>query len=619
MGMGNVMQWPAILRDKFKRSIQVRLTSYFILILIPLVAFSLFANVRSQRILEQELGERTLNAMGSALEYVDLTLDGFRDLSTMISTDINLTSRLNDVEDVFAPSVVLDFTQIVAQLTNVTSVNQSLTDTMIFHSKSGIIISSRKGVVHRESFREEAWYEEAVRANGGVAMYLPDMDKTDLSGNPDPINDRNQLLFMRLMDLYNRNQTQSTNVLLMSMRKDRLLLYLNHLVPSGTSKVYLFDNRNRLIVSNAGHEQSPPHWDQPEENRLVREIPGASGRMLMLRVASPNSGWSLLLVQPEEEIYKKSKPLQVFTYSIISISFVMALWISWIIYSGIASPVSALAFGMKQLRMGKLDVRLENKREDELGYLTQAFNQTVEQQRHLIKDIYEQQLRLTKTELKFLQAQINPHFLYNTLDSIYWSAKQYDADDIGEMVLNLSRFFRLSLSKGRESFTVEETAAHLQYYIRVQQIRFNDQFAVEYSIAEECRSLYVLKLILQPLVENAILHGLEKKADGGKLSISAQVHEDRLILQVSDNGKGMEAERLLQLRAALERVAGHDSYTAAERPGQFFGLLNVKARIHIYYGESAELHFESVEGQGTMVSVNLPLYRCQNQWEGEET
>ena len=127
---------------------------------------------------------------------------------------------------------------------------------------------------------------------------------------------------------------------------------------------------------------------------------------------------------------------------------------------------------MRQLRLGNLNTKLVNNRQDELGYLTDAFNQTAEQQRHLIHDIYEQQLRLTKTELKFLQSQINPHFLYNTLDSIYWAAKNYEAEEISEMVLNLSRFFRLSLSKGRETFTIEETFAHLNYYIRVQQLRF---------------------------------------------------------------------------------------------------------------------------------------------------
>lgn len=131
---------------------------------------------------------------------------------------------------------------------------------------------------------------------------------------------------------------------------------------------------------------------------FVRETPETDEKNLILRVTSPRSGWSLLLIQPEREIYDKSRPLQIFAYCIIALSVVLAVWIAWFIYSGIASPISRLVSGMRQLRKGNLNIRLENGRQDELGYLTEAFNETASQQRHLIKDIYEQQLRMTKTE-----------------------------------------------------------------------------------------------------------------------------------------------------------------------------------------------------------------------------
>ncbi|MDQ8738581.1 sensor histidine kinase [Paenibacillus sp. LHD-38] len=218
-----------------------------------------------------------------------------------------------------------------------------------------------------------------------------------------------------------------------------------------------------------------------------------------------------------------------------------------------------------------------------------------------------------------MQSQINPHFLYNTLDSIYWSAKNYDADEISEMVLNLSRFFRLSLSKGQEAFTVEETFSHLQYYIRVQQLRFVDQFTVRFQSIGESSGLYVLKLLLQPLVENAILHGLEKRRAGGDLSISAEVEEEWLMLTVSDNGKGIGEKRMVRLREALGRSGGGDVNAASDRSMDFFGLLNVKARMKLYYGEAAEFTIESGEGAGTIARIKLPVERCRQEWGGEET
>jgi len=610
------VKWLRRWQENLSRSIQVRLTCYFICILLPLILFSLYANVRSQRILEQELSERTMSAMSSALEYVDLTLEGLKGLSTLVSTDGNLTSRLKHNEETLSPEAIIDFTQVMAQITNITAVNPFLSEMAIFHGGSKMLVSSKVGALHRQQADTEPWYTEVVQANGANVFYLPERNEVSLVGWEDPINNKEQIVLMRLMDLYSR--AKYNNVLMLSIPKSKLLSYLVNLAPSENSQVYLFDDRGRLIVTNAPEDYRINAADIPAQHVSVQEVQGISDKNMILRVVSPKSSWLLLLVQPESEIYKKSKPLQIFSYWIILISCLLAVWISWIIYSGIASPILSLVTGMRQLRLGNLNTRLENNRQDELGYLTDAFNQTVEQQRHLIRDIYEQQLRLTKTELKFLQSQINPHFLYNTLDSIYWSAKNYDADEISEMVLNLSRFFRLSLSKGRESFTIEETFTHLQYYIHIQQLRFVDQFTVDFRSSEESRGLYVLKLILQPLVENAILHGLEKKKGGGELVVTAEVRGELLILQVSDNGKGICEEDMAQISNALNHSSDNDSNTISDRNAEFFGVLNIKARIKIYYGDTAEFFIESESGKGTRATINLPIERCMNQWEGEE-
>lgn len=613
------MRAPWAFGDKFMRSIQVKLTCYFIIILLPLIFFSLYANVRSQRILEQELSERTMSAMSSALEYVDLTMDGLKNLSTLVATDQSLTSLLKHNEEQLTSKALIDFTQVMLQITNIAAVNPSLSGVTIFHGSSRMMLSSRIGAIHRPEATQEDWYTEVMRSNGAYNFYLPKEHREALSGWADPVYDEEQIVLMQLMDLYSRDR--DGNVIMLSIPKRQLLGYLMNLVPSETSQVYLFDYAGNLIVTNAPEGQRIETKDIMAQNVSVLKTTNSSEQSMVLRVNSPGSGWSLLLMQPESEIYKKSKPLQIFTYWIILISCLLAVWIAWLIYSGIASPISSLVSGMKKLRLGNLDTRLANNRKDELGYLTDAFNQTVEQQRHLIRDIYEQQLRMTKTELKFLQSQINPHFLYNTLDSIYWSAKNYDAEEISEMVLNLSQFFRLSLSRGRESFTVEETFSHLQYYIRVQQLRFVDQFTASFQSTADSSGLYVLKLILQPLVENAILHGLEKKNSSGELRISAEREGERFVLQVADNGKGIAVERLEYIRAALARRGDYDTYDGLEEGmennNEFFGLLNVKRRIKIYYGDTAEFTIQSEIGKGTVARIDLPIERCLNQWEGE--
>ncbi|MGO4548193.1 sensor histidine kinase [Paenibacillus sp. 2TAB23] len=610
------MKWLRAFQNKFSGSIQVRLTCYFIVILLPLILFSMYANARSQRILEQELGERTMSAMSSALNYVDMTMEGLKNLSTLLSTDRSLTTHLKHNEEQLTPDALYDFSQVMLQLVNITAINPNLSGVTVYHGSSRRMLSSRIGALYRPEAVTEKWYTDVVNSGAAYSLYLPDHHEEALSGWADPVYNEEQIVLMQRMDLYSRDR--DTNVLMLSVPKRLLLGYLMSLVPSKASQVYLLDDAGRLIVTNASKEQRVDLSDRKEEQSMIRLTPGSSENHLVLRAQS-SSGWSVLLVQPEKEIYKKSRPLQIFSYWIILISCLLAVWISWLVYSSISSPISSLVYGMKQLRIGNLETKLANNRQDELGYLTDAFNQTAEQQRYLIRDIYEQQLRMTKTELKFLQSQINPHFLYNTLDSIYWSAKNYDADEISEMVLNLSRFFRLSLSKGQEAFTVEETFSHLQYYIRVQQLRFVDQFTVSFQSIGDSSGLYVLKLLLQPLVENAILHGLEKRRAGGDLRISAEIEEQWLVLTVSDNGKGIGEERMVRIREALGRSGGGDVNAASDRGMDFFGLLNVKARMKLYYGEAASFTVESEEGAGTTARIKLPVERCRQDWGGEET
>jgi two-component system sensor histidine kinase YesM len=323
----------------------------------------------------------------------------------------------------------------------------------------------------------------------------------------------------------------------------------------------------------------------------------------------------LILTQPESELSRETGQLRLYTYFIIGLSVLLALGIAWVVYRSIASPLDSLAYGMKQVRTGNLNVRLANTRKDELGYLTGTFNQMVEDQKQLIQGYYEQQLRLSKTELKFLQSQINPHFLYNTLDSIYWMANQYEAREIKEMVLNLSKFFRLSLNKGRETFPLRETVEHLHYYIRIQQIRFSQRVSVRYDISDDCAAIPVLKLLLQPLVENAILHGLEQREQQGELTIAGYLDDGMLVLGVKDNGVGLPPSRLRYIQEELGKLqAAPLTLTPFEEESEkddLFGLRNVTARMKMYYGAEAGLAIDSKEGEGTEVTLRLPLEKCE--------
>ncbi|UKS29265.1 sensor histidine kinase [Paenibacillus sp. HWE-109] len=584
--------------------IQVRLMCYFLLILLPISGFSLFAIVKSQMILEVQTGERTQGALHTMADYIDLTLQNIEQLSSLIAFDMNINTTLQSIGQEPDKQSFVQLAQVMDQITNMTTVNLTVDQITIIHMPSRTVISTKIGGRKLpEGVEKQEWYIRLMEASGGTVFYTPQDSESYF--------DTDSVHLIRTMDPYNRT-LMNPNLLVISIKKTALIELAKPLLPSKNANIYLFDSDGSPITGT-GARVNPQVWKQEHDIRSVRRSPQTGTEMVTISVKSKFSGWSLMMEQPLWEIRSHTDSLKVFTYGIVVVSVVLAILISWIVYRGFSAPLRKLAYGMKQLRTGNFTIQLEDTRVDELGYVIESFNRMAENQKSLIRDHYEKQLLLSKMELKFLQSQINPHFLYNTLDSIYWTAKNYDADEISEMVLNLSRFFRLSLNKGNETFPVSETIMHLTYYIKVQQLRFLDHFTVRYEIAKESEPYHVLKLLLQPLVENAVLHGLEKQSTGGELIISSYTDGNLLVFEVADNGVGVNKAKLAYIRAKLEesaKLAAEGISTDRKRENDLFGLRNVIARMKMYYGDEAEFAFESEENQGTRMTLRLPLDKC---------
>ncbi|SEB53445.1 sensor histidine kinase [Paenibacillus sp. GP183] len=584
--------------------IQVRLTWYFLLILLPLAGFSLFAIAKSQMILEVQTGERTQGALHTMVGYIDLTLQNIEQLSSLIAFDMNVNTTLQSVGQEPGKQSFVQFAQVMDQITNMTTVNLLVDQITIIHMPSRTVISSKLGG-HKlpEGAEKQEWYQRLVEEGGGTIFYTPQGGESFF--------DADSVHLIRTMDPYNRTLI-NPNLLIISVKKSALIELAKPLLPSKNANIYLFGS-DGIPITGTGVSVNPQVLNKGDEVRTILRSPQTGTEMVAISVKSKFSGWSLMMEQPLREIRSHTDSLKVFTYGILVVSLVLAVWISWIVYRGISAPLRKLAYGMKQLRTGNFTIQLEDARVDELGYVIESFNRMAENQKTLIRDHYEKQLLLSKMELKFLQSQINPHFLYNTLDSIYWTAKNYEADEISEMVLNLSKFFRLSLNKGNETFSVKDTIEHLKYYIKVQQLRFLDHFTVRYDIAEESEPYHVLKLLLQPIVENSVLHGLEKQSEGGELVISTYLEGNMLVLEVSDNGAGVENQRLDYICVKLEeasRLAAEGISTDIKKEKDLFGLRNVVTRMKMYYGKESEFLFESGTGRGTRITLRLPLEKC---------
>ncbi|MDO5540932.1 MAG: histidine kinase [Eubacteriales bacterium] len=268
-----------------------------------------------------------------------------------------------------------------------------------------------------------------------------------------------------------------------------------------------------------------------------------------------------------------------------------------------------LTDGIQQLRMvtrkagcGDFAVRAQLKDSDEeLAELGDGFNQMVERIGNLVEDIRVEQLNLRATEQKLLQAQINPHFLYNTLDAIIWLAESDQTEQVIMMVSALSDFFRTTLSKGRDYITVQEEESHIRSYLQIQQFRYQDILEYEIDIPREMYQYQILKLTLQPLVENALYHGIKNKRGRGHIRVIGQMDSGRLVFLISDDGLGMTKERLVRVQKAMnkgeEDVSGDPSG---------FGLFNVVQRIKLNYGAEYGIWISSTYQEGTEVRVEIP-------------
>lgn len=290
------------------------------------------------------------------------------------------------------------------------------------------------------------------------------------------------------------------------------------------------------------------------------------------------------------------------TFKISVLTSIIAAIVSWI-FTKLASksvigPIQKLCKQTNRVAEGDFTVKTKIKSDDEIAVLTDSFNDMTKEIGALVEDIKKQQVDLRITEIKLLQAQINPHFLYNTLDAIVWLAEEKKTDEVVSMVTALSEFFRTTLSAGREFITIKEEESHIESYLKIQKFRYEDIMEYEIDISKDIYEYQIPKLTLQPLVENALYHGIKNRRGKGKIRITGRKSGDSIVFHVIDNGKGMDRQTLEHLKKKMdneeERSDGKDSG---------FGLANVNQRIRQYYGKEFGLSFESQENQGTIASV----------------
>jgi two-component system sensor histidine kinase YesM len=252
---------------------------------------------------------------------------------------------------------------------------------------------------------------------------------------------------------------------------------------------------------------------------------------------------------------------------------------------------------MQAVESGNFDIDITVNARNEMYQLARDCDIAVKKVRDLIAQNRREQELKRKLELRSLQAQINPHFLYNTLDSIIWMIELGETEGAIDMISSLARFFRIGISRGEETISVQTEIEYMQTYLGIQKQRYKDKLSYEIAFSSDLYGSQILKLLLQPLVENAIYHGIKNIEGPGFIRITGSRDGESMVIRISDNGVGMAPEQLVALRDGL----------IEPRPSNGVGVRNVQERIHVYFGLEYGVTFESALGAGTVATVRIPI------------
>ena len=378
--------------------------------------------------------------------------------------------------------------------------------------------------------------------------------------------------------------------------------YLSDILADNSSKYsgasYVVNTHGRIMVANkegyVGENFPVKLSDLRASNTSRYDMFSSTQAFYFVGNEMPN-GWSLVQTVSVKEFNKEMNHLIVLAAGIVLLVLGISLGFVWYVTSRIAYPAKELMESMKTLAKDNEYPRVKIVSNDEIGMIGLEYNKMAENIETLIEKVYKMELTQKQAELEFLQMQINPHFLYNALDTISWMALAKGNMDVSEMTIALAELLRATIKK--ESFiTLREEMNTVKDYLLIQQERFGDKISAEYFVEEDAYSCMVPNFILQPVIENAIIHGLEPKIEKGKVSINISIQDEFLTFLVEDNGVGMDETEILDLYKKCRE----------NNTKQSIGLKNVYRRLLLCYGEASMLKIESKKEQGTRISFLIP-------------
>ena len=567
--MKKLLHWFNGIKLRYKLAI---FYSLFCFLPVMLLFWLSFLQMRS---IIDDKGKMNLQSyLQQSVSSMDRTLDGYNSLSDYIAFDRTLA-------EVFSMEYGTPYEQ-YEQLTQ--KVDPILRTASYFHGgMQQITIYTDNGMVKHDTtvapvseIEETDWYQKTLE-HPGLNWFVNYQEKTLFSAR--------KLAFS--------GAREGVNILYMDVDYQKLFTpYAETLISE--CGLYITDQDGKLVFEESRFSGKNQNYDLTYSEFLEQRDRGSTDYIILCE-QSNTTGWTVWLYQPVGLAGEAMRPIGVMAGVTILICIFVAVLAYFITSGMVSSRIERLTHFMQEVQEGSMDMQMESDDRDEIGMLYRGFGSMMKRIRTLINEVYLSKITQKEAELKALQAQINPHFLYNTLSLINWKALAAGEEDISRMTLALSTFYRTALNRGRNVLQVETELSNTRAYLEIQSMLHDGDFDYEIEAQTEILQCESLNLILQPLVENAIHHGIEEKTDGrGKITVRGWKEDNCVWFMVEDNGFGMEQE-----------VA--DKILTMESKG--YGVRNVDERIRLCYGEKYAMKVESVVGKGTKMTIHFPARR----------
>lgn len=577
-----------------------------VITLIPLLVLGAVSYSITKDAIDKKVTDSSKQLIRQTAENIDIRFSGYKDIVMQMITNPEIMSLLHRISQ--RDESVVEHISLTSKLAYFTAVSPEF-KSVSFVAESMYV----KGIFRWDDQAElKADFYNRTMAAGNDFVWSP----TRRGYYSDTADSHEEVVFSVSKQVFNIHDGRQLGMaVVLDIREEMLSEILRKNAESELrTESFIMDN-NGAILSHGDKSMllsSVDDWFEAGEAAQLKGegredsfVAHYKGKEVMVNYQQLKSNnWRVVHVIERSSLYKDSDQVIQVIAILMAACALFSIIAAYVMASSVSSPLKRMVKAMKQVHIGNLTARIkrDDKRIDEIGSLEYHFNDMVERIEQLVEAVYQEQNNKRIAEVKALEAQINPHFLYNTLDAIKWTALFQKANNAAEMARLLSRLLHISIGKGSDTVLIREELEHVECYMGIQNLRAAGRIEVVYEIEEEVKSFRTPKVILQPIVENAVLHGFADRTEGAVIVIRCYQEGGRLLFEIEDNGHGFESEMDDAYCSQADDLPRSASFLG-------IGLSNVEERIKLICGEQYGISLNSKLGAGTTVVISLPIMK----------